>query len=171
MEAAPVYEFRPLPGSFRLGTLHRYADGQWDVDDGKTHDLAFVVNEPGPIVFYFEPRHRENILWSWLTTNWYGFQGKHPRGNPWHYNLREGNTRWGDILNIQNHHNMRAGRAGMEHACKLRRCANGRGIQWQLHDATILAGLVRNRETKEILKPPLSPDCMYCGQDWVTDER
>lgn len=160
----PVYEFRPLPGEFRSGAeVRRFADGQWLADDGE-HDLAFIADG---LCLMVEPSYQRNITWSWLTTRWTGFQAKHPNGNPWHYALREGETKWGGDWGRDNHPNAKAGRAGMSKMCSERGAASGVHVEFHLNDRHIKAGLVRERDTKKLLTFPDKPLCMYCGHDWV----
>ena len=50
-------------------------------------------------------------------------------------------------------------------------CANGRGPEFHLHDPSMKLGLVRVRETKEVVVPPEKPVCMYCGLDRTAAAR
>lgn len=164
----PVYEFRLHPSIFedwpyRGQPIRRFAGGQWIDDDGE-HDLAFIVSN---VCWMVELPYHRNIAWSWLTTHWTGVQRKHPRGNPWHYCLREGETDWGDPWERHAHPNEKAARSGMEKACGEFRCSNGRHVKFHLDDIHIKAGLLRERETKKIVTIPEKPLCMYCGHDWL----
>lgn len=158
----PVYEFRPLPGFFS-GPFLRYAGGAWIEDDGQ-YDLAFVSTGYGPpICLYVEHGYRENIVSSWLDGDWRAIEPRHPRGNPWHYSLADGESEWGEGWERDRHENSRAGRAGMNYLCSTHRCANGRHVELvRAADRHVANGLVRDRETKEVFKHP-SGNCMYCG--------
>jgi hypothetical protein len=167
----PTYEFRPLPTwtenwPMRGDQVYRYAEGKWIPDDGE-YDLAFVCNQ---ICLMVELPYQRGIAWKWLTTHWTGHQSKHPRGNPWHYALREGETEWGGNWGRDRHPNERAGRAGMDWACARHRAASGHHVQFDLSDPHIAAGLLRERETKKIVMFPDKPDCMYCGQNWAAQK-
>lgn len=165
MSNRPVYEFRPLPGMFNTawGPVRRYADGQWLPDDGE-YDIAFIGLSPAPICLYVEHSHQKNIVASWTTGHWSGFEKAHPRGNAWHYALRDGETEWGGDWGRERHENYRAGRAGMDKICGEQRCANGRHIELNMpNDPHIVAGLVRDRETKELFTFLQRLMCMYCG--------
>lgn len=154
----PVFEFRPLPNFARFGFL-RYAEGRWIEDDGE-HDLAFLTSNT---CLYVSLPYGKNTLWSWTTGHWSSYEVGHPRGNAWHYSLRDGAKTWGEKWDRDRHPNELAGRSGMSFASAKHRCANGRHINLYLDDPHILAGLVRNRETKETLRAPEAPVCMYCG--------
>lgn len=161
----PVYEFRPLPEAFptrcRGNEVFRYADGQWLPDDGE-YDIAFVS---GPFCLMVELPYQRNIIWSWLTGHWQANEPRHPRGNPWHYMLREGEAEWGGNWGRDNHPNRRAGDVGMSRQCGIHGCSNGLHVSFKLNDKHIAAGLVRDRETKQVLTFPAVPCCMYCGDD------
>lgn len=155
----PVFEFRPIPGQLQ-GEVRRYADGKWLDDDGE-YDICFINHR---ISLYFEPPYQRNIICSWLTTHWTGAVQNHPRGgNPWHYALREGAAQWGGDWGRVRHPNYLAGRAGMNEVCRLHGCANGRHVEMRPDDKVIAAGLLRNRETKEVFRFPDGMICMYCG--------
>jgi hypothetical protein len=161
-----VYEFRPLPGFF-TGEIRRYADGQWMADDGE-YDLAFINSLGAPICLYFSPGYQKNIIGSWIDGHWQAMERRHPRGNPWHYALAEGETDWGGDWGRDGHENERAGRNGMDKLCSEVRGANGRHVEpTKMNDPHILAGLVRNRETGALLVPPREPICMYCGDKYI----
>lgn len=168
----PVYEFRPLPSwtadyPMRGNDVHRFAEGKWIADDGE-YDLAFVCRN---ICLYFDPPYQRNITLSWLTTHWAGHQPRHPRGNAWHYELREGQTEWGGNWGRDRHPNSRAGDSGMAWACSQWRSANGRHVEMRLDDPHIAAGLLRERDTKKIVTLPDKPLCMYCGHDWLAQRK
>ncbi len=165
----PVYEFRPLPETVRGGNLYRYAEGKWIEDDGE-FGLAFASLAGAPMAFGIDLPYRPNILWSWTTVHWGSKYRRHPRGNPWHYSLREGRSEMGDGWNRDSHPNTAAMDNAMNWVCGKRGCANGRGPRFQLDDQFIKAGLVREKATKEIVVPPESPICMYCGTKWLEDK-
>ena len=160
--AMPVYEFRPLPGYFR-GPFRRYANGAWIEDDGE-YDVAFVSDGLGaPICLYVEHGYRENIVSSWLDGDWRAIEPRHPRGNPWHHALTEGESEWGEGRERSGHENERAGRRGMDYLCRKHGCANGRSVELvRAADPHVAAGLVRDRNTKEVFRHP-EGRCMYCG--------
>lgn len=163
----PVYEFRPLPQHSGAMVL-RYAGGEWLPDDGEW-DIAFVSYMGcAPYGLGVNLPYQRNIVWSGLTTHWRGHQARHPRGgNPWHYMLRAGQTEWGGDWGRDAHLNTRAYEAAMNKCCSLNRCANGRGPEFKLGDPYVAAGFLRDRETKEVVKFPEPPHCMYCGDGWA----
>lgn len=154
----PVFEFRPLPGLLK-GDIRRYAEGKWLDDDGE-YDVCFINHS---ISLYFEPPYQRNIICSWLTGHWSLDVADHAGGNPWHYALREGATDWGGDWGRNSHPNYKAGSAGMNEICRLHSCANGRHVEMKATDKHIAAGLLRNRETKEVFRFPHGLTCMYCG--------
>jgi hypothetical protein len=160
----PVYEFRPLADAFptrtRGNSISRFADGEWIEDDGE-YDIAFAV---GNFCLMVEHPYRRNIIWKWTTGHWSGFEPKHPNGNAWHYMLREGEAAFGGNWGRDNHPNTLAGRSGMGRQSSKHGCCNGLHVEFTLNDPHIAAGLVRDRETKEIVMFPEVPRCMYCGE-------
>lgn len=164
----PVYEFRPLPQHTGC-TVLRYADGQWIPDDGE-YDIAFVsYGGCAPWGLYVRLPYQKNILWSGLTQHWRGQDHNHPRGNPWHYMLRDGETEWGGDWSRDRHPNSRAGDKAQSHCCSLNGCANGRGPEFRIGDPYIAAGLLRERDTKRVVTFPDKLDCMFCGDRWQRD--
>lgn len=164
----PVYEFRPLP-RYSRNTVSRYADGQWVPDDGEW-DLAFMIIGPdGPLVLGVDLPYQKNIIWKGLTSHWSAQNVDHPRCNPWHYMLRDGETEWGGPWSRERdaHPNSRAYEAGMRRCCSLRGSASGTGPKFDVRDPYILAELLRERESREIVVPPARPVCMYCGEAWA----
>jgi hypothetical protein len=162
-ELQAVYEFRPLPGFFQGGEFRRYAGGEWIADDGE-YDIAFISNWGAPICLYFAPSYQRNIIASWVDGHWSAREPRHPRGNAWHYALRPGTTDWGGDWGRDKHLNEKVGRLGMNKLCSEVRGANGRHVEpTSMADPHMLAGLVRNRDTKAILTLPHEPVCMYCG--------
>lgn len=166
----PVYEFRPLPEHCR-GTVLRYADGQWLPDDGE-FDLAFMVYGAGaPMAYYVDLPFQRNIVWSGLTSHWSASNYDHPRANPWHYMMREGESEWGGDWGRDRHLNTRVGREAMSACCARNSCANGDGPQFKEGDRYIVVGLLRERETKAVVTPPDRLICMYCGDSWHDKAR
>jgi hypothetical protein len=52
----------------------------------------------------------------------------------------------------------------MDFVCKKMSCANGRGPDlFHIDDPYTKAGLLREKETKKILKFPKTMNCIYCG--------
>lgn len=162
----PTYEFRPRESEL-LGSVFRYAEGQWLPDDGE-YDLAFIMYGSGaPMAMFIELPNQKNIIWSGLTTHWSGYVAQHPRGgNPWHYMLRDGETEWGGDWGRARHPNTRAGDAAMRECASRNRCANGRGVRFEVANPHIVLGLVRDHTTKEVLSVPPMFECMYCGSGW-----
>lgn len=166
MSLFPVYEFRPHP-DWR-GPFFRYADGAWLPDDGE-HDLAFAAPD-SCMAYSVDLPYYENILWGWYVVHWSDHVREHPRGNAWHYALRDGATTWGDHWGRNGHPNTIACRAAMDYVASRRSCANGRGPEFHLYDPVISLGLLRVRDTKEVVVPPKEPVCMYCGLKWLAKE-
>lgn len=161
----PVYEFRPRECHSR-GTVLRYANGEWLPDDGEW-DIAFVSFGMGaPLGLGVELPYQRNILWRGKDGHWTQPNHNHHRSNPWHYMLREGETAWGGAWGKDMHPNSRAADAAMKKCCALNSCANGVGPQFEITDPYIVLGLVRDRETKEIVRVPTNFTCMYCGDIW-----
>lgn len=160
----PVFEFRPLPSQMH-GTVLRYAKGEWLPDDGEW-DIAFVSYGMGaPLGLGVELPYQRNIIWSGLTSHWAAQNHKHPGSNPWHYMLRDGETQWGGVWGRDQHLNERAMRAAMGKCCAINGCANGWGPAFRDGNPWIEAGMVRERDTKRIVRPPERRQCMYCD-DW-----
>lgn len=168
----PVYEFRPLPDIFKTAwsPVRRYADGKWLEDDGE-YDIAFIGRTPAPVCLYVDYSYQKNILAGWTSGHWSAFEKGHPRGNAWHYALRDGETEWGGDWGRERHENSRAGRSGMDKMCSEHRCSNGWHVELSNpDDRHILAGLVRDRETKELFTFPSRLVCMYCGAEHTHKE-
>lgn len=160
-QAWPVYELRPLPNSPRVWV--RYADGQWLPDDGE-YDIAWASMIYGPpYALYVDLPYQRNIVWSWYDTSWGATEPRHPRGNAWHYMLREGTKTWGGDWKREQHPNVIAGRTAMDWVASQKSCANGIGARFSDRDDYIKAGLVRERESKRVVAPPSPRVCMYCG--------
>lgn len=162
----PVYEFRPLTtGEWAHRKWVRYAEGKWLPDDGE-HDIAFytVDSYGAPFALGVDIPYQKNIIWSWLPGHWRA-DGPvtHPRLNPWHHMLKDGETEWGGDWRRDLHPNRRAYDQAMNLCCGMHRCANGRGPEFHIGDPYIAAGLVHVRDTKEIVRFPEVFNCMYCG--------
>lgn len=168
----PVFEMRPLPDDF-VGVVRRFAGGAWIEDDGE-HDLAFIgrmrSRENGawgfPACLMVELPYQRNIVFSWLSGPWTGRTSSHPGGNPWHYQLRPGAKSWGGDWGSRTHPNRRAGDSGMSKMAGENGCSNGVHAELKMGNRWLDAGVVRNAETKEILRAPERPVCMYCGGEW-----
>lgn len=159
----PVYEFRPIEHHMR-GTVLRYADGDWIPDDGEW-DVAFITYGMGaPLGLGVHLPQQRNIVWSGLTSHWSAHNPAHPRGNAWHYMLRGGETQWGGQWLRDHHPNERAARAAMSKCCAINGCANGSGPEFQDGNPYIVAGLVRERDTKAVVRRPAHRQCMYCDE-------
>lgn len=167
-EFIPVYEFRPLPKD--EGGLYRYADGKWIIDDGE-YDIAFALPRKS-IAFGFDVPSRENTIWSWAKNGaWWANVLTHPRGNAWHYMLREGEREWGKCWPKYAHINYKAKEKAMKFVLSKGSSSCGTGPEFHINDPYIAQGLVRVRETKEIVVFPDIFDCMYCGEiDWRKEE-
>lgn len=166
----PVYEFRPLDGIFK-STVRRYADGKWLEDDGE-YDIAFIGQCWAPVCLHVEHGYQRNIISGWLDGHWSSIEHRHPGGNAWHYALRDGEVEWGGDWGREHHPNYIAGRKGMDKMAGEHGCANGRHVEiTRPDDPHILAGLVRNRETKEVFALPQRLVCMYCGDQFVSKQE
>lgn len=155
----PVYEMRPPKEAH---DVFRFNCGNWIPDDGEW-DLAFYGYGTAPMAWYVDLPYHKNIAWSGLTTHWSGCVESHPGGNAWHYMLKGKTKTWGDTWDRDYHENKRAGDKAMDACCAKYRCANGRGPEFRIGDPFIQDGLLRNRETKQIVTFPEKFTCMYCG--------
>lgn len=165
----PIYEFRPVK---EYVDCLRFADGKWIPDDGE-YDLAFVGKDNGfPMGIYFKLPYHSNIIWSWCKKgNWGANVTQHPRGNAWHYMLRPRKKTWGNSWARDLHPNIIVGNKAMDKCCSMYSCANGTGGEFHINDPYIKNGLVRNKETKEIIIFPEIFHCIYCGDiDWQKSE-
>lgn len=167
----PIYEFRPdvLAESCSESNLLRWNNGNPIPDDGE-FDIAFIG---GNFVFYVDLPYYANLLWKWCKgMQWGDHVSSHPNGNAWHYVSRDGSRKWGDHWARDSHPNTIAGSRAMNYLSKQRSCANGRSVEFNVTDKTITEGLLRIRETREIVKPPEIFQCMYCGNlDWHEEEQ
>ena len=161
----PVYEFRPIVENRHWGTLYRYADGRWIEDDGE-YDIAFFGSS---MAYFVRLPYHQNILWSWLTCHWRENVSAHPKRNPWHYMLRDGALDWGGSWDRDQHENIKVGELAMRRCASIHRCANGTGPEFNVNNEYMTQGLVRIRDTTEIVRPPDDPECMYCGLDWLVN--
>ncbi len=161
-----VYEFRPLSE----GDYLRYAGGSWVKDDGQW-DLAFVLNKPTFI--YIDIAYYEHLLWSWVKNgDWGAIDSSHPSGNAWHYMSSNGKD-WGPIITDRYQHpNVIASRSAGDKCCSLYSGGSGGGAEFTINDPYISAGLLRRRDTKEIVKFPDIFECIHCGShDWRAEEN
>lgn len=164
-----VYEFKPLI----KGRYLRYDNGKWTESDGSEYDLAFVGISDTCMAWYFNIERRENILWSWCKNGyWTAIVLEHPRNNAWHYQLKNKTTDWGEIHKDTTHPNYIAYRSAMDKCCSMYRCANGNGPEFKIGDKWIAKGLLREKNTKKIIKFPKIFNCMYCGKNnWKQEEK
>ncbi len=175
MKAFPysVYEFKLLPNNKlnylgKPAKVQRYADGKWIEDDGEW-DLAFAVSSECMAYHIFMP-WKTNLGWQWDGGNCTRREPRHPNFNAWHYELTSGSKfrdwpSWDGEFCRDKHPNELAGKVAMDYVCSLRSCSNGRGPDlFHIDDPYIKAGLVRVKETKEILKFPKTMKCIYCGE-------
>lgn len=164
----PIYEFRPIAGRINsFGDVRRFVDDYWIPDDGE-YGVAFARDN---CVLYFEPPYQKNIIWSGLTSHWRSTCSEHPRGNPWHYMLREGETCWGGDWGRDRHPNYSVGQRAMSSICSQYGCANGRSVEMKADDPHIAAGLLRRQDTREIVSFPERFICTYCGDGWEASRK
>jgi len=166
----PVYEFRPEKIDRHAVNLMRYNNGDWIDDDGE-YDIAFI-SKTQPFAFYVYLPYYDNLLWSWCKNGNLGADvHEHPNSNAWHYMTKDGTTYWGKSWDRNKHPNIIAGNKAMGKVCENRGCANGRRVEFDVNDETVNAGLLRIRETKEIVTPPQIFKCIYCGEhDWKQEQ-
>ena len=159
----PVYEFRPLPDNRKL---LRYNNGNWTEDDGE-FDLCFITDDHkgAPMCYYVSLPYRKNLLWSWVKDGqWGAYVSRHPDGNAWHYMTKDGSKELDADWDRNNHPNRKISELGMSKLSKKYGCANGSGVDMEIGDEYIMLGLVRDIDTKKILKFPKIFDCIYCGK-------
>ena len=150
-----TYEFRPLDDSYERMT----DEGEWIPDDGKW-GMAF---RQGNCIEYVWVAYKLNLDWAWDGGSWSRHEPRHPGGNAWHYAI-DGNKFEKDAARIRgNHPNILAGKKAMNLTAKEQGGANGSGPEFHIGDPYISAGLVRDKETKEIIKFPEKLICLYCG--------
>ncbi len=51
----------------------------------------------------------------------------------------------------------------MDKVCSIHHCANGDGVDFEIGDDVIKAGLLRDRATHEVVVFPKEFVCIYCG--------
>lgn len=171
LEYEPVYVIRPLLATDwgNEEPYLRYSNGEWIEDDGE-FGLAFIsLNRP--FAYGVNVRHRENIIWSWCKDMQWGATVRgHPRGNAWHYMLRDGETKWGDCWNRSMHPNTIAFDAAMQKCSSRSGCANGISPEFEIYNQYIKRGFLRTIDG-EIITPPDRFICMYCGEIDTTIDR
>lgn len=154
----PVYEFRPVQNRYGL---YRYNDGNWIPDDGE-YDLAFYYKHT---VLGVDLPYYENLLWKYCYNgNWGAFEPNHPRGNAWHCMTQDNkilNNRWKER---EKHPNYIAFNKTINYLSSKLGCVNGSFVEFNILDKTIKNGLLRNKETKQIIKIPSKFNCIYCGE-------
>ena len=156
----PVYEFRPLPQNMR-GQVYRYAEGKWIEDDGE-YDLAFAMPMDF-MAYYVDLPYQTNLKWSWDGGDWRRYESRHPEGNAWHYELKNGGKHFIRWEERDQHPNEIAGRSAMDFVVKKCHCANGHGAQFHIDDPYIKAGLLKEKVTQKVVKFPKTMHCVYCG--------
>jgi len=168
-ELFPVYELRPLPNS---GEWLRWNNGNPIKDDGEW-DLAFMnVGNGPPIVIYVSLAYKTNLLWSWVKNGQWGIDvPEHPDANAWHRITTDGKETNGS-WDRDKHPNTIAGDKAMSWQSSRHGCSNGRHAEFYINNEWIEAGLLRNKETKEVVVFPEIFDCIYCGKhDWRKEEN
>jgi len=158
----PVYEFRPLPTNRKL---LRYNNGDWIEDDGE-YDICFITddNNGAPFCYYVSLPYQNNQAWSWVDDGrWAGFISAHPNGNAWHYMSVNGDDNIRGHWNRDKHPNVLVQEKGSSKVCQKSGCCNGRGVEFHIGDPYIIAGLLRERESKKVVKFPKKFKCIYCG--------
>lgn len=164
-----IYEFRP--DKLYTGALLRYNEGNWIDDDGE-YDIAFVTKNDNFALMVDMP-YCSNLLWSWCKNmNWRANIPNHPRLNPWHYMTNDHEPPSHDGWKRDIHPNTIAGDKAMNFVCNNHGCANGEHVEFNVLDKTINAGLLRTKNTKEIVIVPEIFDCVYCGEhNWRKKEN
>lgn len=171
MDNLGVYEMRP-PDGFFSGDVHRYAGGLWVPDDGEW-DMAFagLTHNYIPILLYWSPPYYIDLEWQWLTAHWRVHYPRHVGGKPWHYSLTSSGDRWQDYEGRDAHPNVIAEKSARDWLSQRFRSRNGHRVHADLNDPLVQAGLVRHAATKEVLVPPETPTCVYCGLAWMQDRK
>lgn len=143
----PVYEMRPMHKP-----LYRYANGEWIPDDGEW-DLAFITKEGAWYVEYVHLPYYVNLLWS-LYYN-----------NKWHHMFKDGYSEWISWHERYRHPNIVAGDSGIRYCIDKLKCGaiNGEGPEFRIGDYYIRRGMVRVRDTHEIITFPRKFVCAKCG--------
>lgn len=168
-EEIPVYEFRPILEKGH-GEVFRYANGKWTKDDGE-FDIAFALPSRCR-AFGVSLPSRYSTLWSWVKHGkWGAFVGSHPRGNAWHYMLRGDETKSSKSWRKESHENYKASESAANFVLRATRCCSTVGPEFHINDPYIENGMLRIKETKEIIKFPDIFKCQYCGDiDWRAEE-
>ena len=160
--ASMEFEFRPLRGG--SGVERMTNDGEWTPDNGEW-GIAFRNQN---LVYYVSIPYYINILWSWCKGHWTQDEPRHPRGNPWHYATTDDKS-WGASFNKRHTHpNVVAGDKAMKLTSARFGSASGGGPEFYICDPYIKRGLLRARDTGELVKFPEEFVCIYCGN--ITDE-
>ncbi len=169
-----TFELRPLEP---LTQCYRYNGGNWIPDDGE-YDLAFLGFDSSgfPVCVYLDIDGDKNIQWHWTKNGISGNHvAEHPNGSCWHYMLFPGKTDFDDGFDTFYNHpnNLAHDSASSVHSELLKNgCLNGRGPDFYIGDDYIKAGLLRDANTKEVIKFPKIFKCMDCGDhDWFAEEN
>lgn len=164
----PIYEFRP--DKILSGKILRYNNGLWTPDDGE-YDIAFMSPDEVQYACVSLPYHL-NLMWSWcLGGNWGAHVPEHPKENPWHYMTTDGNKWESPWSGRCLHPNIKVADEASTKLASMKSCANGNGVNFNVLDKTIAAGLLRRVDTKEVVVPPKIFKCCYCGEhDWKQKE-
>jgi hypothetical protein len=151
--------------------FYRYAEGKWIPDDGE-YDVAFGCLIGAPVALYFTHSGKKNVVCQWRSRI-HKNNIKHPgkdiwikgHKDPWHYILDNGSKVPDTGYNANDGNlNSQAGRNAMDHVFSEGHCCNGRSITFDPFDRHIAAGLVRDRETKEVLTFTPEMKCIYCDE-------
>jgi hypothetical protein len=165
----PIYEFKPT--ELFSGKCLRYNNGLWTPDDNE-YDLAFITLGDN-FAFGVDMPYQKNLAWSWCKKmRWGAFVEKHPNSNAWHYMSKDGTNNFRGDWNRSRHPNVVAMDQAMHKMSSMKGCANGRYVEFNPIDKTINANLLREVETKKIIKPPDVFKCVYCGDiNWREEDK
>lgn len=164
----PVYETRPPKG---VTEVMRLTDkGEWIPDDGEW-GLAFYGRAKEGYTGVWGVMQHPDIAWKWCRDgNWERRESAHKDGNPWHYQLRDGVTRcYCQSLPLA-HPNEAAHQKAIDACCNHYHCASGDRAEFTVGDGYIAAGLVRRRDTKEVIVFPKEIKCYKCTTLDVTGD-
>jgi len=170
----PVYEFKLLPSQIPKNDWFRHDE---KTDSWVPHDdewaMAFIHLDAYPTCLYVNMPYYEGIEWSWVKDGrWGAYVSRHPGNNAWHRMYKNGRSRGPRWNDRDKHPNTKVGRKGMRYVADNRGCANGRGVDFHIMDPYIVRGLLRLKETQEIVKFPDVFDCVYCGEhDWRQEDK
>ena len=173
----PVYEFRPID----LKPEHIHELYRWDdierrliPDDGE-YGIAFAKH---PIIYEVFMPYYTGKGWSWCLhgrwdTNVRDIYPEHPNGNAWHHEYFDQKINWNKR---DEHPNVRVWDEIISYLESIDQgwgAYNGYGCEmYHIHDPYIDRGLIRRKDTKEIVVYPRYIDCMYCGRlDWRVEEE